>query len=535
MHKSGDTLKVKGLYLNSNGSRLYGTVIIPKNRRSQSYSIIYFADSLINTPVSVNGSFRIREELSISSSGVYYLLNKRTLDASGRTRFTNTGRAKAYVKNGSNVMALDSLTFINQYEFETSFRVSKTIPIGEYDIYLILDSNLTDTIYEPLDFRVVGTPTFISSNSGYPMDTISLYFIKTTGFITNTATLNKVEFTKGQDSFRMENIVRIDSFSGTGTVVIPSVSSYGAFNMIWSDSSNGTAFSHFNQFYVRRPFICDPSVLFRGNSTNVKLTTFQKNKYFRKLGQRAKFFIKKDTVEIPLRNAVVLNNDTVIGSFVIPPQTNVGVYDFGVIFDSLIFDTLFVTDAVNIDFNSIEISPDCGIQGDTITLLMSGSYNYLQSSGTMNKAWINNGNTNIRINNLNISNFPVTGQLVLGSNAAFGFWDVFYTNDTTGADTAFLSQGFEVKQPVGLNQKKQATDNISVFPNPGSDIVQFRFLNSSNSNVKVFGLDGATIDEFSINGKDKFQYNVRHLKNGIYYMKFNNGKESVLKKLIIAH
>ena len=90
-----------------------------------------------------------------------------------------------------------------------------------------------------------------------------------------------------------------------------------------------------------------------------------------------------------------------------------------------------------------------------------------------------------------------------------------------------------------INENSLASEyNLSVKPNPFKDEFEIEYLLKNNSKIKIefFDICGKNIYRTSIeqaSGMQKYTIEKGIFKTaGIYYLKFNDGKESITKKII---
>ncbi len=92
----------------------------------------------------------------------------------------------------------------------------------------------------------------------------------------------------------------------------------------------------------------------------------------------------------------------------------------------LLLATFICIPFINIAQVSVSMSPREGYQGDTLQVLLSGPDFFLQSSGTINKVWLNkSGGTSIPFQNFNpISKDSASATVYLSPNTLPGTWSV---------------------------------------------------------------------------------------------------------------
>lgn len=90
-----------------------------------------------------------------------------------------------------------------------------------------------------------------------------------------------------------------------------------------------------------------------------------------------------------------------------------------------------------------------------------------------------------------------------------------------------------INQPLFTNADIQ----IQVFPNPTSDYIQIDLTSSpiqKNAQMSLYDVQGSVV-EAPISIPNFYQYDCKHLANGIYYLKVQHEQQFTVKKIIINH
>lgn len=117
-----------------------------------------------------------------------------------------------------------------------------------------------------------------------------------------------------------------------------------------------------------------------------------------------------------------------------------------------------------------------------------------------------------------------------------GFADInngWVGNYATGANTIL-----KYKNYVNTTGISNIADNSSIFeiyPNPSNGMVNFTMSGNNSANLSIFDLTGKTVfnHNFQLNGVAKTSFNFSDYAKGIYFVKYTNGSEISIKKLII--
>lgn len=91
--------------------------------------------------------------------------------------------------------------------------------------------------------------------------------------------------------------------------------------------------------------------------------------------------------------------------------------------------------------------------------------------------------------------------------------------------------------PEALSVSKDDFVKFKIYPNPASDILNLKFnqdLATSNIDINVFDVQGKLVLNTSKSIRNsKVRLNVSYLKTGLYFLKINNGINSVTQKIAI--
>jgi len=116
------------------------------------------------------------------------------------------------------------------------------------------------------------------------------------------------------------------------------------------------------------------------------------------------------------------------------------------------------------------------------------------------------------------------------------------TNDSyylSNGDTIWLlGFAFISYTEVGINEvTKNETENVIIYPNPASEIVNIEFKKSLTDKVEVqlFDISGKLLFKQEIINKDKIEIDISHLKSGVYIIEidYENGfskRHKLIKK-----
>ncbi|OUS02139.1 hypothetical protein A9Q86_05675 [Flavobacteriales bacterium 33_180_T64] len=154
-----------------------------------------------------------------------------------------------------------------------------------------------------------------------------------------------------------------------------------------------------------------------------------------------------------------------------------------------------------------------------------------------------NSGDQIDLIDFDVSNMPISDEMsfLLNSDAiatgASGVLDSFYNSniDTTSTQDYFL--GIAVGQEsfsfntLSIEEIELNIDNISLYPNPATDIVQIRIpFDITNIEIEIYDSLGKQI---LLNLSENNTINVRSLKSGLYLVSILTEDKKITKKLIV--
>lgn len=101
--------------------------------------------------------------------------------------------------------------------------------------------------------------------------------------------------------------------------------------------------------------------------------------------------------------------------------------------------------------------------------------------------------------------------------------------DKTESDYA-LAQG---STALLLSNQTEIDKQFNVFPNPTNTDISIRFEQPTSGNLTLMNISGSTINEIEIKAKSEMTLPLKDINKGIYFLKFQNDKEILVKKIII--
>lgn len=100
-----------------------------------------------------------------------------------------------------------------------------------------------------------------------------------------------------------------------------------------------------------------------------------------------------------------------------------------------------------------------------------------------------------------------------------------------GTATGNVYFNSQLLSAVGIETPNAMTD-ISIFPNPTSDIINIKNTENQLINIQLFDLSGRLVLTESTQNSNH-QISVRELPSGVYFIKLQSGNESSIQKFIV--
>ncbi|GGZ64708.1 T9SS type A sorting domain-containing protein [Mesonia mobilis] len=114
--------------------------------------------------------------------------------------------------------------------------------------------------------------------------------------------------------------------------------------------------------------------------------------------------------------------------------------------------------------------------------------------------------------------------------------DEDYNNNGDPTDDDTNNNGIPdyLEAEVALAVNDFARANFSIYPNPVSDVANFRFDNGLQiEQAKIYAIDGSLVKTFSEKQLSANSVNVSELMSGVYFIQLKSGKSTIAKKVIV--
>ena len=96
---------------------------------------------------------------------------------------------------------------------------------------------------------------------------------------------------------------------------------------------------------------------------------------------------------------------------------------------------------------------------------------------------------------------------------------------------------FDYSKVVLVSSMVQAARlDLTVHPNPANDFARIRVIGGSkNTRIDIINLQGVLVKHITVTDNPVITLDATNLDTGIYFVKYNNGLESITKKLVVKH
>ena len=119
-----------------------------------------------------------------------------------------------------------------------------------------------------------------------------------------------------------------------------------------------------------------------------------------------------------------------------------------------------------------------------------------------------------------------SGSAVILNTATFNNLLVSYNGGTISRSSGLAEYTFEEAE----NHK---ADKFAIYPNPSKGILEVRLpASAANQTISVFDINGKEVLKANMGSTYK-QLNLSHLANGLYYIRYKEGREAKYEKFII--
>ncbi len=149
---------------------------------------------------------------------------------------------------------------------------------------------------------------------------------------------------------------------------------------------------------------------------------------------------------------------------------------------------------------------------------------------------VNDGNVSVQApgSDVDANSFSHTRvyDVTAGTHDFYAIAHNYVETGGSGIASIYGSLTAEFFPAVASSIAGQSTNNpLSIYPNPGLDIIFIEYQNYKNSTVNIINSEGQLIKSFAPNGP-KMKLNTRNLARGLYFIRIINNKNYVSEKFI---
>jgi len=105
---------------------------------------------------------------------------------------------------------------------------------------------------------------------------------------------------------------------------------------------------------------------------------------------------------------------------------------------------------------------------------------------------------------------------------------------TTGSDYYQNPILFTIRSTTGIDEVKGLSDNVVVYPNPASNMINVALNGAVVDNIRVMDVQGRVIEEMPVDRQQLISIPVSNYTPGLYFVQLQNGTEVVTKKIVVA-
>lgn len=142
-------------------------------------------------------------------------------------------------------------------------------------------------------------------------------------------------------------------------------------------------------------------------------------------------------------------------------------------------------------------------QGESLQLYASGAQTY---------SWSNGANT------------PNITVIPSGSTT-------YYVTGYSGVCHTSISVPVQVNSCIGVTENKHSISGLSLFPNPANELITMKHNGTHKIIYKIYDINGRKIIAGDFVGNTTL--NISEFVNGIYFISFEDGSQSLVRKLIV--
>ena len=131
-----------------------------------------------------------------------------------------------------------------------------------------------------------------------------------------------------------------------------------------------------------------------------------------------------------------------------------------------------------------------------------------------------------------IDDYTIDANISIPSITATGYYDVYVDNAIDGALS--LINGFYVDILISINSYDNDNISFDLYPNPANKTITVTFNTTYNANtIEIINALGQTVSAKQVIAANKSELlDISAIKPGVYFIKAQTDKGSIIKKLI---
>ena len=116
----------------------------------------------------------------------------------------------------------------------------------------------------------------------------------------------------------------------------------------------------------------------------------------------------------------------------------------------------------------------------------------------------------------------------------FYFATISANDDDSDSGDKFYTGSTEIVAAAASTSKEAPVfEKVSVYPNPTSDILNIRLVETSKANITLYNDLGSVVRTSSVADRNQISFDVSNLPKGNYILKINQNKNVIAKKVIL--
>jgi len=227
----------------------------------------------------------------------------------------------------------------------------------------------------------------------------------------------------------------------------------------------------------------------------------------------------------------VIDDYTIDANITVPSATAAGDYDVYV--NNAMDGALSLVNGFHVNGPYlVSINPSSANAGVTLNVTITGAdTHFMQATWTTVDFGFNPGSGVVNSYNV-IDDYTIDANISIPSITATGYYDVYVDNAIDGALS--LINGFYVDILISINSYDNDNISFDLYPNPANKTITVTFNTTYNANtIEIINALGQTVSAKQVIAANKSELlDISAIKPGVYFIKAQTDKGSIIKKLI---